>query len=120
MAEKVRVIDMIIPSGSTEVSFTTALEHGFVLGCELVTNHTDIDNFANYGIFDDSGASFSKMAHISHWKRREGAGFHDSYKPLMFSTESKTMIFTAKTKTAVAKDTYFSLILIYKLHPDQC
>jgi hypothetical protein len=120
MAVKEKVINLIIPVGEKEASLTTALETGFVLGAELHTNHTDMDNFADYGIFDDSGAAFSKPAHINHWKRREGSGFDDSYKPLLFSTDSKTFTFQAKTKVTVAKETYFSLILMYKLNPDNC
>lgn len=118
MAVKEKVINLTIPIGEKEAVLTTALEKGFVLGAELHTNHNDIDNFADYGIFDDSGAAFSKPSHIDHWKRREGAGFNDSYKPLMFSTESKTMTFQARIKEPATKVTYFHLILMYKLNQD--
>ena len=120
MAVKEKVINITILKGETEASYSTALEVGFVLGAELHTNHTDIDNFAQYGIYDDSGVSFSKPTHIDHWKRREGAGFDDSYKPLFFNTESKTFGFKAKTNQPVIKDTYFHLILIYKINPESC
>lgn len=120
MAVKEKVITLIIPVGEKEISFTTALDKGFVLGAELHTNHADMDNYADYGIFDDSGAAFSKPTHINHWKRREGSGFDDSYKPLLFSTDTKTFTFQARTKAVVTKETYFSLILMYKLEPDNC
>lgn len=120
MAVREKVINLKLASGETEVLLTTALETGFVLGAELHTNHTDIDNFAEYGIFDDSGVAFSKPTHVDHWKRREGAGFEDSYKPLFFETESKTFTFKAKTTQAVQKDTYFHLILMYKIKSDSC
>lgn len=120
MAVREKVINLTIPSGETEALLTTALENGFVLGAELHTNHIDVDNFAEYGIYDDSGVAFSKPTHVNHWKRREGSGFDDSYKPLLFDTESKTFQFKARTKTAVTKDTYFHLILMYKINPESC
>ncbi|WP_268847875.1 hypothetical protein [Flavobacterium aestivum] len=113
-----KVIHLIIPKNETEMSFTTALDNGFILGAELHTNHEDINNMAVYGIYDDSGVAFSKPCHINHWKRREGSGFDDSYKPLLFETESKTFSFKVKTLNAVSKDTYFHLILMYKIRED--
>jgi hypothetical protein len=120
MAVREKVVNMIIKQGETEASFTTALDVGFIMGAELHTNHTDMDNFAEYGIFDDSSSAFSKPTHINHWKRREGSGFEDSYKPLLFDTESKTYTFRAKTKKAVDKETYFHLILMYKIQQSPC
>ena len=118
MAVREKVIKLIIPSGQTEATFTTALDAGFVLGAELHTNHSDIDNYAEFGIADDSGVSaLARPTPVGHWKRREGAGFSESYKPLLFETQSKTFQFTAKTKTAVAKETYFTLVLMYKIQP---
>lgn len=117
MAVREKVINLVLPVGQTEISYTTALDVGFVLGAELHSNHSDIDNYAEFGIFDDSGVAFSKPTPIGHWKRREGSGFHESYKPLLFETEQKTFQFKAKTKTAVAKETYFTLVLMYKLNP---
>jgi hypothetical protein len=114
-AVREKVINLVILNGEKEVSLSTALDVGFILGAELHTNHTDIDNLAEYGIYDDSGVAFSKPTHIEHWKRREGGAFEDSYKPLLFNTESKTFSFKAKTKTPVIKDTYFHLILLYKI-----
>lgn len=115
-----KVVDLIIAQGETEASLTTALEDGLILGAELHTNHESIDNKADYGIFDDSGVAFSKPCHINHWKRREGAGFSESYKPLMLDTKSKTFTFKIKTKTAVAKETYFQLVLMYKIENTPC
>lgn len=120
MAVREKVINITIKKTETEATFTTALENGFVMGAELHTNHTDIDNFAQYGIYDDSGVAFSKSTHIGHWKRREGSGFEDSYKPLLFETQSKTFNFKVKTSQPVTKDTYFHLILLYKIKPDSC
>lgn len=120
MAVREKVIHLTIKQGETEASFTSALDVGFIMGAELHTNHTDIENFAEYGIQDDSGSAFSKPTHINHWKRREGSGFEESYKPLMFETQSKTFTFKAKTKKAVDKETYFHLILMYKIKPGSC
>lgn len=119
MAVREKVIKLVIPSGETEATVTTALDSGFVLGGELHTNHTDIDNYADFGINDDSGIpSISRPTPVSHWKRRDGAGFSDSFKPLLFETQNKTFQFKAKTQTAVAKDTYFTLVLMYKITPE--
>ena len=118
MAVREKVINLVILANEQEASLTTALEVGFVLGAELHTNHSDIDNLAEYGIYDDSGVAFSKPSHIDHWKRREGGAFDDSYKPLLFNTESKTFTFKAKTKNPVNKDTYFHLILMYKVNQE--
>lgn len=118
MAVREKVINLVILAGEKEASLTTALEVGFVLGAELHTNHSNIDNLAEYGIYDDSGVAFSKPSHIDHWKRREGGAFEDSYKPLLFNTESKTFTFKVKTKNPVDKDTYFHLILMYKINQE--
>ncbi len=114
MKTKDKVINLVIPSGSKEISLLTALENGLVLGAEVYTNHADIDNMAEFGINDDSGIAYAKSSNINHWKRREGAGYLDSFKPLNLETESKSFTFIAKTKNVVAKDTYFNIILIYK------
>lgn len=113
MTTKEKVIHLVIPNGEKEATLLTALEYGYVLGAEIHTNHVNVDNMAEFGINDDSGIAIAKSSHIEHWKRREGAGFHESYKPLQFETNAKTFNFIAKTKTAVAKDTYFNVILIY-------
>jgi hypothetical protein len=115
-----KVINLVIPKNELEMSFSTALDNGFILGAELHTNHDDINNLAVYGIYDDSGVAFSKPCHINHWKRREGSGFDDSYKPLLFETESKTFSFKVKTQSEVTKDTYFHLILMYKIKEGIC
>jgi hypothetical protein len=120
MKVKEKVINLIIPQGSKEATLLTALENGYILGAEVHTNHTDLDNMAEFAINDDNGISVSKSSHINHWKRREGAGFHDSYKPLQFNTNAKTFNFIAKTKTAVAKDTYFNAVLIYSIIEQKC
>ena len=115
-----KVIELVIPNGSKDATILTPLEKGYVLGAELHTNHSDIENKAELAINDDSGIAVAKSSHINHWKVREGAGFHDSYKPLQFETDSKTFNFIVKTKTAVAKDTYFDLILIYSIPDIKC
>ncbi|PWA09519.1 hypothetical protein [Flavobacterium laiguense] len=120
MKTKEKVINLIIPNGSKEATLLTALEYGYILGAEVHTNHTDIENMAEFAINDDSGIAIAKSSHINHWKRREGAGFHDSYKPLQFETNAKTFNFIAKTKTAVAKDTYFNAVLIYSVTEIKC
>ena len=120
MAVREKVINLLIPTEGNEAMLTTALDVGFILGAELHTNHNDPDNFAEFGIYDDSGVAFSKPTHVNHWKRREGAGFEDSCKPLLFDTESKTFTFKAKTAKSVDKDTYFHLILMYKINPSSC
>jgi hypothetical protein len=120
MQTKEKVINLIIPAGSKEATLLTALESGYILGAEVHTNHADIDNMAEFAINDDSGIAIAKSSHINHWKRREGAGFHDSYKPLQFETSAKTFNFIAKTKTAVAKDTYFNAVLIYSVTQTRC
>jgi hypothetical protein len=120
MKTKEKVINLIIPQGSKEATLLTSLENGYILGAEIHTNHSDIDNMAEFGINDDSGIAIAKSSHIDHWKRREGAGFHDSYKPLQFETNAKTFNFIAKTKTAVAKDTYFNAVLIYSITETKC
>ncbi|TPG44366.1 hypothetical protein [Flavobacterium pectinovorum] len=118
MAVREKVINLVLAVGQTEVDFTTALDSGFILGAELHTNHINVDNYAEFGIFDDSGVAFSKPTPIDHWKRREGSGFADSYKPLLFETEHKTFQFKVKTKVPVIKETYFALILMYKIKPE--
>jgi hypothetical protein len=120
MNTKEKVINLIIPNGSKEATLLTALEFGYILGAEVHTNHVDIENMAEFAINDDSGISIAKSSHINHWKRREGAGFHDSYKPLQFETNAKTFNFIAKTKTAVTKDTYFNAVLIYSVTETKC
>ncbi|MEO8239228.1 MAG: hypothetical protein ABI793_14610 [Flavobacterium sp.] len=115
-----KVIHLVIPKNELEMSFTTALDNGFILGAELHTNHSDIDNLALYGIYDDSSVAFSKPTHINHWKRREGSGFDDSYKPLLFETETRTFTFKVKTQYEVSKETYFHLILMYKIRAGNC
>ena len=120
MKTKEKVINLIILNGSKEATLLTALENGFILGAEVHTNHSDVDNMAEFAINDDSGIAIAKSSHINHWKRREGAGFHDSYKPLQFDTNAKTFNFIAKTKTAVAKDTYFNAVLIYSVTEAKC
>jgi len=120
MKTKEKVINLIIAQGSKEATLLTSLENGYVLGAEVHTNHTDSDNMAEFAINDDSGIAVAKSSHIDHWKRREGAGFHDSYKPLQFETNAKTFNFIAKTKTAVAKDTYFNTVLIYSATEAKC
>jgi hypothetical protein len=120
MKTKEKVINLIIPQGSKEATLLTSLENGYILGAEVHTNHTDSDNMAEFAINDDSGIAIAKSSHINHWKRREGAGFHDSYKPLQFETNAKTFNFIAKTKTAVAKDTYFNAVLIYSVTETKC
>jgi hypothetical protein len=119
-AVREKVINLVIPASEMEMSFTTALDKGFILGAELHTNHEDINNLAVYSIYDDSGIAFSKPTHINHWKRREGSGFDDSYKPLLFETESKTFTFKVKTQYEVSKETYFQLILMYKIREGNC
>lgn len=119
-AVREKKIDLFVALGASEATFMTALENGFVLGAEVHTNHTDIDNLAEIGIFDDSGVALSKPTHVNHWKRREGAGFHESYKPLMFETESKTYNFKVTLKSATAKATYFQIILMYKIQTPNC
>jgi hypothetical protein len=114
MKTKEKVINLVIKQGEKEVSLLTSLETGFVLGAEVHTNHVNSDNMAEFGFNDDSGIPIAKSSHIEHWKRREGAGFLDSFKPLNFDTLSKSFNFIAKTNAAVAKDTYFNIILIYK------
>lgn len=114
MKTKEKVITLIILNGEKEAALLTSLEAGFVLGAEVHTNHSNLDNMAEFGFNDDSGIPIAKSSHIDHWKRREGGGFSDSYKPLNFDTNTKTFNFIAKTKTAVVKDTYFNIILIYK------
>ncbi len=114
MKTKEKVVHLVIPNGEKEAALLTSLENGFVLGAEVHTNHTNVDNMAEFGFNDDSGIPIAKSSHIDHWKRRDGAGFNDSFKPLNFDTLSKTFNFIAKTKTAVTKDTYFNIILIYK------
>ena len=114
MKTKEKVINLIIKVGEKEASALLSLEVGFVLGAEVHTNHVNSDNMAELGFNDDSGIPIAKSSHIEHWKRREGAGFLDSFKPLNFETASKSFNFIAKTTTAVAKDTYFNIILIYK------
>lgn len=111
---KEKVINLIIPNGEKEAALLTSLEAGFVLGAELHTNHANLDNMAEFGFNDDSGIPIAKSSHIDHWKKREGGGFSDSYKPLNFETYTKSFNFIVKTKAAVAKDTYFNIILIYK------
>lgn len=120
MVVREKKIDLFIPVGGIEATYMTALDNGFVLGAEVHTNHTDIDILAEIGIFDDSGVALSKPTHIDHWKRREGAGFNESYKPLFFETQSKTYSFKATLKTPVKKDTYFQMILMYKIQPQKC
>ena len=120
MKTKEKVINLIIAQGSKEATLLTSLENGYILGAEVHTNHTDSDNMAEFAINDDSGIAIAKSSHINHWKRREGAGFHDSYKPLQFETNAKTFNFLAKTKTAVAKDTYFNAVLIYSVTETKC
>lgn len=114
MKTKDKVIHLVIPAGSKEVSLLTALENGVVLGAEVYTNHTDIDNMAEFGFNDDSGIPYARSSNINHWKRREGAGYLESIKPLDLQTESKSFTFIAKTKNVVTKDTYFNIILVYK------
>ena len=114
MKTKEKVINLLIANGEKEASVLLSLENGFVLGAEVHTNHVNSDNMAEFGFNDDSGIPIAKSSHIDHWKRREGAGFLDSFKPLNFDTNSKSFNFIAKTKTVVAKDTYFNIILIYK------
>ena len=114
MKTKDKVVHLVILAGTKESSLLTSLENGFVLGAELHTNHVDIDNMAEFGINDDSGIAYAKSSNINHWKRREGAGYLDSFKPLNLETNSKSFTFIAKTKNVVAKDTYFNIILIYK------
>ncbi|WP_158728630.1 hypothetical protein [Flavobacterium sp. I-STPA6A] len=120
MKTKEKVINLIIPNGSKEATLLSALEYGYILGAEVHTNHADVDNMAEFAINDDSGIAIAKSSHINHWKRREGAGFHDSYKPLQFNTDAKTFNFIAKTKTTVAKDTYFNVVLIYSVIETKC
>lgn len=114
MKTKEKVINLVIANGEKESSVLLALETGFVLGAEVHTNHVDLDNMAEFGFNDDSGNAIAKSSHIDHWKRREGAGFLESFKPLNFDTNSKSFSFIAKTKNAVTKDTYFNIVLIYK------
>jgi hypothetical protein len=120
MKTKEKVVNLIIPIGSKEATLLTALEFGYVLGAEVHTNHVDMENMAEFAINDDSGIAVAKSSHINHWKRREGAGFHDSYKPLQFETNAKTFNFIVKTKKDVAKDTYFNAILIYSINETKC
>lgn len=120
MKTKEKVINLVIPNGSKEATILTALEYGYILGAEVHTNHIDLDNMAEFSINDDSGIAVAKYSHIDHWKRREGAGFHDSYKPLQFETNAKTFNFLVKTKQPVTKDTYFNAILIYSINKTEC
>ena len=117
MAVREKKIELIIKAGETEASFLGSLDNGFILGAELHTNHTDIDNLAEIGIFDDGGIPIARSTHINHWKRREGAGFNESYKPLLFATESKTYSIKAIIRQPTKKETYFQLILMYRIEP---
>ena len=108
-----KIIDLVIKNGENQASFTTALENGLVIGVEAHTNHTNIDVLAQLEITDDSGVPIVRKSHVNHWKRREGAGFNESYKPVNIYTESRTFSFRAYTDAPVTKDTYFQIILIY-------
>ena len=120
MVTREKKIELVIKAGEAEASYLGTLDNGFILGAEVHTNHNDIDNIAEIGIFDDGGIPIARSTHVNHWKRREGAGFHESYKPLLFETESKTYNIKATLKTVTKKDTYFQLILMYRIETKIC
>ena len=109
-----KVIDITIPAGEQLGSWRNSLDKGHVIGAELHTNHVDIDNLATIQLNDDSGAKVMSKTHINHWKKREGAGFIESLKPICLDTDNKTFEFIVSTKTPVAMETYVQVILIYK------
>lgn len=114
MKVKEKVITLRMASGSNFASFRTALDNGFIIGAEVHTNHTDIDNLAEIELADDNSVGIARKSHVNHWKRREGSGFSDSFKPLNIDTQSRTFEFKAFTEQNVVKNTFFQIILIYK------
>ena len=105
-------------------SVTTVIDDGFVLGAEVHTNwrqDTSPTNLVRVGIDDDSGIAVARMTHIDHWKRREGSGFNESYKPLLFQSKGKTLIFKVNSKEPVSQPVYVEIILMYKIEtPKVC
>lgn len=114
MKTRDKVIDIFIPEGESLGVWRSTLDKGHILGAELHTNHTDINNLATIELRDDSGAKVMSKTHINHWKKREGSGFIDSLKPLCLDTDNKTFEFLVVTKEPAERDTYVQVILIYK------
>lgn len=115
-----RTISLVIDPAfdRQNASFTTVIDDGFVLGAEVHTNwrqDTDPTSFLRVGIDDDSGIAVSRMSHIDHWKRREGAGFNESYKPLLFQAKGKTLTFKVFSIKPVSAPVYVEIILFYKI-----
>ena len=122
--EKVILLEINPATGDTQnAQLRTTLEDGFVLGAEVHTNwqqSDNIQNIVNVGIDDDSGIPVARMSHINHWKRREGAGFNESYKPLLFKANGRTLNFKVNSKEPLTAPMYVQIILFYKIEAEKC
>lgn len=117
-------IDPTIAGNDTQnATLRTTIEDGFILGAEIHSNwqqSTSPTNILLFGIDDDSGVPVSRMTHINHWKRREGGGFNESFKPLMFKGNGRTLTFKLNSKEPLTQKIYAHVILFYKIEAEKC
>jgi hypothetical protein len=109
----------VVGGAGKSAEYVGTLENGFILGVELYTNNTNLNNPTTLKISDDDGVTISKGI-IDHFKRREGAGFYDSFKPLMMMTDGKTFKIRVDQDQDNGDNFWYRLVFIYRLAEQKC
>jgi hypothetical protein len=109
----------VVGGDGKAAEYVGTLENGFILGVEVYTNNRDFNNPTTLSIADDDGVTISK-AIVDHYKRREGAGFYDSFKPLMLMTNGKTFKIKVEQDQDNGNNYYYRVVFIYRLTDQKC